>query len=70
MYLPIFHLPSESLPNSVCLGYISMLVGSFNVNNNPSKKFLIATALIGSFTNKYKCKPPDLDLTGTTGSLC
>ena len=47
-----------------------MLVGSFNVNNNPSKKFLIATALIGYLTNKYKCKPPDLDLTGTTGSLC
>ena len=28
------------------------------------------TAFAGSFKNKYKCKPPDLDLTGTKGSLC
>ena len=27
------------------------------------------TAFAGSFKNKYKCKPPLLDLTGTNGSL-
>ena len=63
------YLSSESFPSSVCLGYISMLVGSFKANNNFSKKFLIVAALIGSFRNTYKCIPPLLDLIGTKGSL-
>jgi hypothetical protein len=57
-----------SSPNLVCLGNISVLIGSLNKNNTSSKKSFIIFAFINSFVNTYKCNPPLFDLIGINGN--
>ena len=46
-----------------------MLTSNLNVNSKVSKKFLITSALTSSLVNTNICKPPLLELQGTTGML-
>ena len=70
MKFPLSGFPFSSVPNSVCFGNISVAASSLNVKSKVLKKFRIIVAFAGSFRKIYKCRPPLLDLQGTTGKLC